>query len=103
MQGTPSKEKERLRESLKKITADFYGSGTNIPESKRIDRYIRMPEVQHITGLSRGLIYLMVSRGEFPKQVKIGSRASAWIESEVRQWMEDRLADRGSVNNSEVV
>jgi len=54
-----------------------------------IDRYIRLPEVRHLTGLSKAQIYLLVSQGRFPKQIKLGERAAAWIESEVRAWMQD--------------
>jgi prophage regulatory protein len=57
-----------------------------------VDRYIRLPEVRHLTGLSKAQIYALISQGQFPKQIKLGSnnaRASAWIESQVRQWMLD--------------
>jgi len=55
-----------------------------------VDRYIRIPEVKHLTGLSKAQIYALISQGNFPKQIKLGDRASAWIESQVRAWMNDR-------------
>jgi prophage regulatory protein len=56
----------------------------------RIDRYIRLPEVQHLTGLSKAQIYSLITQGQFPKQIKLGDRASAWVESQVRAWMQCR-------------
>lgn len=55
-----------------------------------IDRYIRLPEVLHLTGLSKAQIYALISQGQFPKQIKLGERASAWVESQVRSWMNER-------------
>jgi prophage regulatory protein len=59
----------------------------------RIDRYIRLPEVQHLTGLSKAQIYALISQAQFPRQIKLGTgnkvRSSAWVESQVRQWMQD--------------
>lgn len=41
-------------------------------------------------------INLLVSKDRFPKPIKLGERASGWIESEVREWIEDRIyASRG--------
>lgn len=55
---------------------------------------IRLPEVRAIVSLSSSTIYEMVARGHFPAQVKIGPRASAWVESEVLAWVESRIAMR---------
>lgn len=52
------------------------------------DRFLRRPEVEILTGLSRSTIYLMISNGEFPKPVRIGRRAVAWRESAVRAWID---------------
>lgn len=55
------------------------------------ERYLRMPQVQEIVPYSRASIYAMVSRGEFPAPVKLGGRASFWIESTVRSWANERI------------
>ena len=61
-------------------------------------RFIRLPEVQNQTGLSRSYIYRLESEGRFPTRVKLGVLASAWIESEVQRWCESRVeAARGAV------
>ena len=54
---------------------------------------IRIPEVEKRTGLSRASIYRLARVGEFPKSIKIGLRASAWIESEVDAWVHARIAE----------
>lgn len=59
---------------------------------KNEDRFLRMPEVRNLTGLSRAHIYQLIVKREFPKQYKLGERASGWLESEVRAWMLGRIA-----------
>ena len=54
-------------------------------------RLIKLHEVRTITGKSRSSIY---SDPDFPKPVKIGARASAWVESEILKWVEARLEQR---------
>lgn len=41
---------------------------------------IRLSEVQRRTGYSKAWIYRLISQGRFPKQVKIGSRAIAFVD-----------------------
>lgn len=50
-------------------------------------KLIRLPEVRQRVPLSRSMIYLLVSRGEFPKPVSLGRRSVAWVESEVDAWV----------------
>lgn len=52
---------------------------------------LRLPTVKARTGLSRSTIYLRVSEGTFPKPVSLGGRAVGWIESEIQQWLEQRI------------
>lgn len=57
------------------------------------DRFLRLPEVLLLTGLSKAQIYLLISCRNFPRQIKLGERASAWLESEVRAWMDCKIAE----------
>ena len=69
-------------------------------------RFIRLPEVLSRTGYGRTTIYRKMEDGSFPKSLKLGgppidpnvfdSRAIAWIEDEVEQWMESRIDERDS-------
>lgn len=57
-------------------------------------RFLRRPAVSALTGLPESTLYALMAEGRFPKSVKIGPRASAWLESEVIAWQEARLAER---------
>lgn len=52
---------------------------------------LRLPAVKACTGLSRSTIYLRASEGTFPKPVNLGGRAVGWIDSEIQQWLEQRI------------
>lgn len=56
-------------------------------------RFIRISEVKSTTGLSRSHIYDLISKGSFPRQYKLGERASGWLESEVSDWMELKICE----------
>ncbi len=58
------------------------------------DDIIRMPEVKQKTGLSESTIYEMIADGKFPKNIKLGPRASGWIYKEVAAWVQQRIAER---------
>ena len=71
-------------------------------------RFIRLPEVLTRTGYGRTTIYRKMEDGSFPRSVKLDgppkdpeafdSRAVAWIEDEVEQWIESRIDERDSVS-----
>lgn len=52
---------------------------------------LRLPEVQQRVGLSRSSIYLRVASGEFPSPVNLGGRAVAWVDTEVQNWIAERI------------
>ncbi|CDG17378.1 helix-turn-helix transcriptional regulator [Xenorhabdus doucetiae] len=59
---------------------------------------IRLSEVQRRTGYSKAWIYRLIADDKFPKQVKIGSRSVAFLESEIDGWIDQRIAEsRGEV------
>ncbi|ELK0740028.1 TPA: helix-turn-helix transcriptional regulator [Klebsiella michiganensis] len=59
---------------------------------------IRLPEVQRRTGYSKAWIYKLLKEKRFPAAVKIGSRAIAFVESEINDWVNQRIAEsRGEV------
>jgi prophage regulatory protein len=59
-------------------------------------RFIKLPQVISITGLSRSAVYQAISEGRFPKQINLGARSIAFLESEVQEWMEHCVANRRS-------
>ena len=59
-------------------------------------RFIKLPQVISITGLSRSAVYQAISEGRFPKQINLGARSIAFLESEVHEFMEECIANRRS-------
>ncbi|MCA6127299.1 MAG: AlpA family transcriptional regulator [Alcanivorax sp.] len=59
-------------------------------------RIIRLPEVIAKTGLGRSTIYKLISEDLFPKSVPLMPRVVGWIESEVEEWILERIAERDS-------
>ncbi|HDW0472828.1 helix-turn-helix transcriptional regulator [Escherichia coli] len=55
-----------------------------------------MSEVLKRTGYSKAWVYALMSRGQFPQSVKIGARAIAFIESEIDDWIDQRIAESRS-------
>ena len=55
---------------------------------------MRLPEVLYTTGLSRSTVYEMIGRSQFPSQISLGGKNVAWLESEVEEWMAERIANR---------
>ena len=78
----------------------------NPTSNKPKSRLIRLNEVLSRTGYGRTSIYRKMEEGTFPKCLKLGapikdqtkfdSRAIAWIEHEVDQWVESRINERDS-------
>tara|TARA_B100000470_G_scaffold198716_1_gene169443 strand:+ start:786 stop:1043 length:258 start_codon:yes stop_codon:yes gene_type:complete len=78
---------------------------TNNTKTKH--RFIRLSEVMSRTGYGRTSIYRKMEDGSFPNSLKLGgppkdpnefdSRAIAWIEEEVDQWIESRIQDRVTI------
>ena len=57
-------------------------------------RVLRWPDVQNLVGLSRSQIHKLIAKEQFPAPIKLGKRASGWIEAEVLTWLEDRIEQR---------
>jgi prophage regulatory protein len=54
-------------------------------------RFLRLPEVEQMTGFKRSHIYKLMSDEAFPRQVKLGLRAVAWDLTSIEIWMAERL------------
>ena len=59
------------------------------------EKLLRLSGVKSRTGLGRSHIYALAARGEFPKPLKVGDRASAWVEGEVDEWVMARIRASG--------
>ena len=55
-------------------------------------RIIKRPEVEIVTGLSRSSIYAKMEDGTFPKTIKLSKRSVGWLESEIQDWLNERIS-----------
>ncbi|OOC11604.1 DNA-binding protein [Dickeya dadantii] len=55
---------------------------------------LRLKQVEEKTGLKRSQIYLYMKDGNFPASIKIGPASVAWLESEIDEWINFKLANR---------
>nr|WP_313404828.1 AlpA family transcriptional regulator [Pseudomonas sp.] len=56
------------------------------------NRFIKLAEIRDLTSLSTTEIYRRIAAGTFPKQIPLGPKSVAWIESEIIAWCEERIA-----------
>ncbi len=54
---------------------------------------ITFRDVEAMTGFKRAYFYREMERGQFPLPVKVGPKAVRWVESEIREWTEDRIRE----------
>jgi prophage regulatory protein len=74
-----------------------------MPESSTSLSFLRLPEVRKRVGFSRATIYCLMAQGKFPRAVALGPRAVAWLDSEVTEWINDRVsASRRGTARTEV-
>lgn len=62
------------------------------------NRLIRRTEVQNKTGLGASSIYAMMKQGKFPQCMNLSERRVAWVESEIDQWIAERVANHRATN-----
>lgn len=98
------------RNSLAHLPATTIAHPVNLPELAQAlqdyiaqtlqERFLRLPEVKHLTGLSRTVMYGLIADDEFPRPYRIGSkalgRASGWKYSEVMAWINSRPVAGGA-------
>jgi prophage regulatory protein len=59
-------------------------------------KLIKLKQVMDCTGLARSTVYKFMADGQFPKPVKLGSKMVAWVESEIQEWVNEKIANRDS-------
>ena len=57
-------------------------------------RLLTLPQIKELTQLSTAGIYRLMSQGRFPKQIKIAERSSRWIESEIMEFITEKMNER---------
>ena len=63
------------------------------------DRLLRWPEVHLKTGICRSYAHHLASqvdlegKPKFPKPIKLGPRASGWLENEINEWIRSKIKE----------
>ncbi|WP_374746907.1 AlpA family transcriptional regulator [Klebsiella variicola subsp. variicola] len=61
------------------------------------DQLVDMRFITKLTGLTDKWFYKLIKEGQFPKPIKLG-RSSRWKQSEIEDWLEERIADSRECN-----
>jgi prophage regulatory protein len=55
-----------------------------------INRLLRIKQVLEVVPYSKSKIWDDVSKGKFPKPLKLSDRVTCWRESDIFQWLEEK-------------
>ena len=59
-------------------------------------KFLRLKSVLEKTGLTRSMTYELIKERSFPTSINLGARAVGWLESEIDDWIAQRVAARRS-------
>jgi prophage regulatory protein len=68
------------------VMLDLYSMSAD-PDPSSI---LRIDEVLEVTGLKKTMLYELINREEFPRQVHLGGRAVGWQKKQVLDWNRNR-------------
>lgn len=60
-------------------------------------KVLKLNAVMEKTGLGRTKVYELQAAGKFPRSISLDSRSVGWLESEVEEWIQERLDARNAV------
>ena len=63
-----------------------------MPRQTTAPRFLRLPEVLNLVGVTRSTLYRWMDAGTFPKQIPIGPRLVVWVESDIQKWIAEQVA-----------
>ena len=58
-------------------------------------KLLRIKEVQKIIGFSQATIYRLMASGDFPKPIHLAARTTAWLESDIKDFIMQKAKARG--------
>ena len=64
-------------------------------------RFIRKKEAAERVGYHPVHIMRLVKVGKFPRPVRLGPGALAFVESEIEEWLQQRIAERDAKRDAE--
>ena len=57
---------------------------------------LRRPEVERVTGVKTSTLYEWMSKGSFPRPVRLGQRAVGWRKEDIDNWLDTRRQTLGT-------
>ena len=54
-----------------------------------VQQILRRPDLETKLGLSRSTIYALMSKGQFPRPIKLGCRAVGWRSNDIEKWLSE--------------
>lgn len=64
------------------------------------DRFISLDEVLDLIGFSKTHLYRLINAGDFPRPVPLGVHKIGFLQSEVEEWMANRIRARDQQEGS---
>jgi prophage regulatory protein len=64
-------------------------------------RILRKKQVRDITGVPNSTLHELIKAKLFPSSIKLGPRSVGFLEHEVQEWIEDRIAASRNLVNKE--
>ena len=55
-------------------------------------RFLRLPEVSHLTGLGKSTILAWESQERFPRAVRLSATLRVWMAGDIEDWIKSRYA-----------
>jgi prophage regulatory protein len=87
-------ERKCKREQRRQRVAESRQRALSAVKTAGLRRILRLYEVEAVTGKKRSAIYEDTTNGRFPAPVPLGERAVGWLETEIMEWQEQRIAER---------
>ena len=53
-------------------------------------RFLRLPEVSHLTGLGKSTILAWESQERFPKAIRLSPTVRVWMARDIEDWMKSQ-------------
>lgn len=57
-------------------------------------KILRIKDVISKVSLSQSTVYKLVALGDFPKPISLAPNRVGWVESEVEEWLAEKIAAR---------
>lgn len=59
-----------------------------------VEILLKLPDVIRQCGVKRSFIYDGMEQGTFPQQIKLSKRAVAWPQSQISQWVNEKITGK---------